>query len=116
MPMDMSRYPDDWVAISRHIRERAGGRCEWCGAVNGQPHWRTGSRVILTVAHLGAPREASAVPWGDPHDKLDVRDCNLVALCNACHLGYDRDDHARNAARTRRARREAAGQLPLGAG
>ena len=26
-------YPDDWPAISRRIRfERAGNRCEWCGA------------------------------------------------------------------------------------
>lgn len=115
MPVDWSRYPADWPAISLRIRERARGCCEWCGAVNGQAHYRTRSRVILTVAHLGAPAEGSTVPWGDPHDKHDVRDCNLAALCQSCHLGYDRDDHARNAAKTRRARRIAAGQVEIGA-
>lgn len=118
MPVDWSRYPDDWRAISRRIRERSGGRCEWCGAANGQPNPRTGSRVILTVAHLGAPTPgdlAAGRCWGDPHDKHDVRECNLVALCQSCHLGYDRDEHARNAARTRRARRIAAGQTEIGA-
>lgn len=37
MPMDKSRYPADWKAISKRIRfERAGGKCEQCGAPNGQ--------------------------------------------------------------------------------
>ncbi len=34
MPMDRSRYPDDWEAISKRIRERAHNRCEQCGAPN----------------------------------------------------------------------------------
>lgn len=59
-----SRYPKDWHAISRSIRERSGGRCEFtetnglrCEALNGQPHPLTGSRVVLTVAHLGLPAQ-----------------------------------------------------------
>lgn len=110
--MDYSRYPPDWKAISLHIRaERAGWQCEWCGARHGQPHPDTGSIVILTVAHLGTPYP-DGTP-GDKHDKLDVRDENLAALCQRCHLNYDRDEHMANAAATRRRKRQEAGQLQL---
>lgn len=112
MPMQRHRYPPDWEAISKRIRfERAGGRCEWCGAVNGQPNPRAGSKVVLTVAHLGTAH-ADGTP-GDKHDKMDVRDENLAALCQACHLRYDIKEHMHNAALTRRARQRAAGQLEI---
>lgn len=103
MPIDYRDYPDDWAAISARIRfERAAtpdaprGRCECdgkcghyhpegrCRAVNGEPHPRTGSDVVLTVAH-----------WPDP-TKANVSEENLHALCQACHLALDRDHHARN--------------------
>lgn len=110
--MDLARYPADWRQISLRIRfERADGRCEWCGAENLQPHPETGSKVILTVAHLGAARP-DGTP-GDKHDKMDVRDENLAALCQRCHLNYDRDEHQVNAAATRRRRRLQAGQIEL---
>ncbi len=115
MPMRHEDYPDNWKEISRAVREKARGRCMWCGATNGQSHPRTGSRVVLTVAHLGAPLPDSRYPWGNAHDKHDVRPCNLAALCQACHLGYDRDDHAKNAAETRRRRKVEAGQQAISA-
>lgn len=137
MPWERSRYPDDWEAISRRIRfERAGGKCEWCGVPNGAYITRNKReprrvtvyrdelaaevaamegervvRVVLTVAHLGVARPDGSP--GDKHDKSDVRDENLAALCQACHLNYDRDDHLRNAAETRRRKRHEAGQLAL---
>ncbi|MDO8567659.1 MAG: hypothetical protein Q7R57_02965, partial [Dehalococcoidales bacterium] len=46
-------------------------------------------------------------------DKLDVREENLVALCQRCHLNFDRDEHRRNAARTRYLRKLQRGQLEL---
>lgn len=93
MPIDYSEYPDDWRAISRRIRfERAGGRCEWCDAENGKPHPETGSTVVLTVAHLN-------------HETHDVREENLAALCQRCHLNYDRGRHAENRKYGRRHRR-----------
>ncbi len=55
----------------------------------------------MTVAHLGVPEP-------------DVRDENLAALCARCHLNYDHDEHKQNAARTRRKKIIAAGQLELG--
>lgn len=139
MPMDLSRYPPDWKAISLRIREREGWCCKWCGVKNGAIGYREkdgtfvqlakdksdvgmdveiasldGRRVfqiILTVAHLGTPH-ADGTP-GDKHDKLDVRDENLAALCQRCHLLYDLDDHIRNAAATRHAKRLAQGQQTL---
>lgn len=111
MPVDWSRYPPHWKAISFAIRNREGWRCKWCGAANGQPHPVTGSRVVLTVAHLGTPH-ADGRP-GDKHDKMDVRPENLAALCQRCHLNYDRDEHTANAAATRRRRKVEAGQQEL---
>ncbi len=100
MPIDYSKYATDWKQISARIREREGQRCKWCGAANGQPHPATGSRVVLTCAHLN-------------HDTTDNRDDNLAALCQKCHLSYDAKHHAANAARTRRAKRCAAGQMEM---
>ncbi|HEX9837111.1 MAG TPA: hypothetical protein VGB90_09670 [Alphaproteobacteria bacterium] len=91
-PENRSLYPPDWPEISRRIREdRANNACEWCGAKNGEPHPETGSRVVLTVAHLN-------------HDPGDCDDDNLAALCQRCHNRYD----APHRARGRRARTHAA--------
>ena len=63
MPISKAKralYPHAWKAISRRVRARAGGVCECageckaghvgpCTAENGQPHPRTGSKVVLTV-------------------------------------------------------------------
>ena len=76
-PEDRRLYPPDWPEISRAIREeRAGWRCERCGAANGLPHPVTGSRVVLTVAHLD-------------HDPTNNDPSNLRALCQRCHNAHD---------------------------
>ena len=118
--MDYKRYPTNWREISLRIRARSGGRCECAGEcglhrttpgprrcceTNGSPaKWARG-KVILTVAHLGAPK-LDGTP-GDPHDKMDVRDENLKAMCQRCHLRYDAKEHAANARETRRKKRAA---------
>ena len=103
-PENVSRYPADWGEISRRIRfERAQGRCECdgrcgrpsyhldldgrCMNVNGRPAVGTGSRVVLTVAHLD-------------HTPENCADDNLSAMCQGCHLHYDREHHAQTRART----------------
>lgn len=102
-PENRSRYPKDWPAISRRVREAAGQRCQGtpqhpdCRAANGEPHPETGSRVVLTTAHMN-------------HVVEDVSDGNLRALCQRCHLRWDAGHHAETARRTRRARL-AAGDL-----
>ena len=53
MPRRRDDYPPDWELRSRFVRfVRARGRCEWCGAKDGEPHPATGSRVVLTTAHI----------------------------------------------------------------
>jgi 5-methylcytosine-specific restriction endonuclease McrA len=104
MPMDRTRYPKDWRAISLRIRERADWRCEWCGVPQGAPT-KSGGPVVLTVAHLN-------------HDPSDCQDTNLAALCQSCHIRYDAAQHAANAratrTRKRRAAADAAGQQTFG--
>jgi hypothetical protein len=141
--MDRAKYPKDWPEISRRIREeRAGGRCECsgecddthpggrCNAPNGVAIVRRLSRpaeyftweefqeayipneedlapkaiaVVLTVAHTC-------------HDSACADETHLLALCQRCHLRLDRHQHGKNAAETRRRRRdERSGQLALGA-
>lgn len=112
-PENRDRYPTDWPEISLAIRaDRADWRCECrgecgrgthhgrCPNQQGQRAYGTGSTVVLTVAHLN-------------HQPEDCRPDNLAAMCQACHLSYDRDHHKATAAQTRRARHETAGQLTL---
>jgi 5-methylcytosine-specific restriction endonuclease McrA len=77
-PENRDRYPADWKLRSRFCRFiRAKGRCEWCGAINYEPHPLTGSKVVLTTAHVYDHRpEASSL-------------LNLAALCQKCHNGHD---------------------------
>lgn len=105
-PENRGRYPADWKEISRRIRfGRAEGRCECrgecgrgthsgrCPNVHGGRAYGTGSVVVLTVAHLN-------------HTPEDCADDNLAAMCQGCHLHYDRDHHAATAAAARRAAME----------
>ena len=97
-PENKALYPANWKGIAAEIKVRAGNRCEGspvypdCRAENGQPHPVTGSRVVLTCAHLD-------------HTPGNVAPNNLKAWCNRCHLTYDAQHHARNAEATRRAKR-----------
>ncbi len=103
--MDRGKYPADWEEISHHIRfVRAGGRCEGspvyptCRAEHGKPHPATGSKVVLTVAHLD-------------HDPSNNDPGNLRAMCQRCHLAHDAQQHRISSAKTRRRKLLEAGQL-----
>lgn len=110
-PENRGRYPRNWRQISDTIRfERAEFRCECagecrtghatrCTAVHGHPHPITRSKVTLTVAHLDHTPENCAFT-------------NLKAMCQACHLAYDTEEHAANASHTR-AVKATAGMTPL---
>lgn len=114
---ERERYPVNWRAISDRIRfDRAGGRCECrgecgydhgyriqggvipgegggpldepldiqgdrCVALHGHPHPVTHSKVVLTVAHLD-------------HTPENCDDSNIKAMCQRCHLSYDKEHHA----------------------
>lgn len=96
-PENRGRYPADWALRSRFVRfYRARNRCEWCQAENGKPHPETGSKVVLTCAHVHDQRpEACSL-------------MNLAALCQRCHNRHDAKARAAGV----RARREA-GQMTL---
>lgn len=111
MPLRRELYPADWEAISLRIRRREDWHCKFCGVAQASVNPRTGSIVYLSVAHLGVPKPDGSP--GDPHDKMDCRDENLAALCQRCHLNYDRKDHLLNMAWRRIRARLAAGQLWL---
>ena len=91
-PENRRRYPPDWRTISDRIRiERAGGRCECTGQCglhrdrrceerHGEPaRWARG-KIVLTVAHLD-------------HQPENCDEANLLAMCQRCHLRYDRHWH-----------------------
>ncbi len=81
-PRPLNRLNSD--EISRRIRyERAGMRCEWCAAHNHKPHPLTGSRVVLTVAHIDHNPANNAAP-------------NLAAICQRCHNTHDGHKRVQN--------------------
>lgn len=100
-PERMKNYPGggthskEWKAFRASLLERAGNRCEGtsmfpkCEAVNGRPHPITGSKVVLTIAHMD-------------HDETHADPERCRALCQKCHLSWDAKHHAKNAALTRR--------------
>ena len=126
-PENKARYPKDWKDISQRIRKRAKRRCEcygecgidhrdematthgpeyanyernWpdrCSARNHEAHPLTGSKVILTVAHLD-------------HTPENCDDDNLKAMCQRCHNRYDAPVR-RAGMRQRKRARNAIGEL-----
>ena len=84
MPINYKDYHPKWRLISKLIRfRRAQNKCEQCNAMNYEPHPVTGSKVILTVAHMD-------------RDKKNNRFDNLKALCQRCHLHHDIAQHVEN--------------------
>lgn len=87
-----------WKEFRASLLERAGFRCEGtpqnpdCRAADGEPHPITGSKVVLTIAHMD-------------HDESHADPERCRALCQRCHLQWDALHHKANAARTRHGKR-----------
>ncbi len=81
-------YPDNWPEIRKRILERAGNKCESCGAGHGQHHPETGSVVVLTIMHLD-------------HIPENCAEENLKAACQKCHNFYDMPHRIRTRKKTR---------------
>lgn len=94
MPMDRSRYPAEWDAISAAIRRRGGDRCEWCGkpnralvytlpggwwcSVEGDGNWRTNTG------------EVSGFVYGQENDRAPIRVVRVILT--TAHLGEPKAD------------------------
>jgi 5-methylcytosine-specific restriction endonuclease McrA len=85
MPIDYKKYPKNWKMIRQEIIWRSNDRCELCNAENYMPHWKTNSKVVLTVHHIN-------------FNPQDNRMCNLIALCQRCHIKLDAGEKARRRA------------------
>ncbi len=108
MPIDYALYPRNWLTeIRPRILRRAGARpeagiearCEHCTILNHCNVLRLRAsgpvlvKIVLTIAHLD-------------QDRLNNADDNLAALCQRCHLLWDRPFHLINAGLTRERKRK----------
>lgn len=113
-----ARYPKDWPAISKRIREAAGNRCQKCGVENGRmiyrgshemrPAWRYADDPVFIDSRcafdgsdlLGTCWDDFDKVRGDPvrvvltvahldHQPENCADENLRAWCQRCHNAYD---------------------------
>ncbi len=130
--------PKEWKAIRERILARAGNACECfgecgvehygrrCGVPNRSKVLRVKLAVGLTwIFHdacslcLGGDDECRAVSIvlttaHLDHDPTNNDDANLRSFCQLCHLRYDRHEHAKNSADTRRRKAdETSGQVAL---
>jgi len=99
-PENAKRYPQNWRDISKAIKERAEWRCECegecgrgshigrCSNTHNEPAYDSKYNVILTTAHLD-------------HVPENCEPDNLKAMCQACHLSYDKHHHAKTRAKTK---------------
>lgn len=124
MPIDYKKYPSNWkTEIVPTIKARENNRCAFCGVKNYSVGYRKGDEfiptrgneyhdkagngeltykearelvkhcneccednlivIVLTVAHLD-------------HDVTNNELSNLKALCQKCHLDYDKEYHRNN--------------------
>lgn len=90
-PENLARYPKNWKEIRAAILYRDGHMCQWqrCLLANGMINPRTGSKVVLTIAHLD-------------HTPENCEPSNLMTMCQQHHLAYDQDHHQQTAYATRR--------------
>lgn len=123
--MNRKRYPKNWDAIAREVKEKVNWNCEWCG----RPCIRPGENIFDLDDRLGNncnPKTGHC--WADdlwenyePHIqrfRLTVAhldhdpenpNARLAALCAPCHCRYD----LKQMPRKRQIERERRGQLSL---
>lgn len=107
MTWKRERYHENYDVLALSCKEEAGWKCEQCGVVHGMElvGEKNGNayKVRISAAHLDHDPE-------NPNPRL-------MALCEACHLRYDRFEHGKNARATIKRKRieamRAAGQLDL---
>lgn len=121
MPIDYSKYPDDWLTeIRPRILERASNMCEQCGLENGMEvtslalwvrehtrykvrrFWLSDPSDIARMELYALPNETKRVKvvltiahLDHDEENHDVADNRLAAMCQWCHLNYDASEKMR---------------------
>lgn len=95
MPMEKARYPDNWEAIARDVKRRAGWCCEQCGKACLLPgeDWldfcgRLGWTVGKAIAASAHPKRYELNCAHVNHDPENP-EAELKAWCNPCHCRND---------------------------
>lgn len=129
-PWQRAKYHPDWEKLSQECIEAANNKCEECGSIGRT--WRLKKKYAVHEAQLFLPlietlpinqeaeqKKMCKVVLNAAHLEHDPWNPNphLRALCQACHLLYDRMENGRNAWATKQRRYIEticnAGQLPL---
>lgn len=94
MPMDRSRYPQNWEEIALDIKIKANWTCQECGLIcfdnHGQINSDNDDVDSLDLSDIKAIRSFRARHTLTVHHRdftpENNSDLNLIALCSACHL------------------------------
>lgn len=83
MPWKKSRYPKNWDAIARAIKQKSGWRCAICKESFAEvqlelPALKSKKRNGLSVHHIVE----------NPQNNAEI---NLIALCFVCHLKIEHE-------------------------
>lgn len=125
MPMERSRYPQNWKAISLAVKQVAKWTCQHCHRpcrmpgepllsfierVQGLSHadldWVNQTAATTITSH---PQRFTLTTAHLDQDPSNNKPSNLAALCSVCHLAYDRPFRQFNHQR----KQERKGQLNL---
>jgi|GEM_PF-6023177 len=93
-PENKARYPADWPAISRRVRDEAGNRCKQCGVENGamihrgwhgkMPAWRYQSDTVFECSRCAIDgSELHGTTWDD----FEVARGTVKVVLTVAHLG-----------------------------
>lgn len=126
MPVDLSRYPENWKDIADEVRWRDNDRCAICNVENSSPIIRLpdGSRVehdgqrydaegrplptapkALLAQGKHVTVRCAAAHWYD-HNPQNCTLENLKFACQQCHNRHDMAMRAKNISATKRKRRK----------
>lgn len=128
MPIDYKNYPSNWKSeIRPAILERANNCCEFCNIINYSLGYRDVNGIFYSAEKIIQALENNGYDYfehelnncynkkGEPtkpikivltiahldHDTNNNDYSNLKALCQKCHLIYDKEHHAKNSRETR---------------
>lgn len=130
VPMQRKLYAENWEEIALAVKDAAGWHCVVCNRPCRKPGEDMDVFLLTGFAHSGwdgeirnynewmnlvleAPVRFTLTVMHLDHNPANNEPDNLQAACSVCHLRYDAQHHAANAAATRRKRAEDAGQLPV---